>query len=197
MDERWNRSQPATAPVDGPGASVAGTAAALDDPRLGAWRAFLMAQAALIAALEADLQADAGMPLAEYDALVQLARAEGRRLRMSELADRLLITRSGVTRLVDRLVADGLVERSMCTPDGRGAYAVLTRAGFARLRAALPIHLRHVEARFLAVVDPGDLPAVERSMRAIAAATGRCTSLLDGSPARLLADDAGLAETEP
>jgi hypothetical protein len=109
---------------------------------------------------------------------------------MGELADRLLITRSGTTRLVDRLVDAGLVERSTCTPDGRGAYAVLTRAGLDRLRAALPIHLRHVDARFLSVIDPADLPAVERAMRAVAAATGLCTSLLDADHGRLTGDSA-------
>ena len=143
----------------------------------------------LLRSLEADLEAEADLPLADYDALVQLARAEGRRLRMGELAERLLITRSGVTRLVDRLVDAGLVERSTCTPDGRGAYAVLTRAGFARLRGALPVHLAHVDARFLRVIDPADLPAVERAMRAVAAATGLCTRLLDADHARLLSED--------
>ncbi|MFO1539778.1 MAG: MarR family winged helix-turn-helix transcriptional regulator [Chloroflexota bacterium] len=151
-----------------------------DDPRLRAWRAFLLAQAAVFRSLADVLDAEAGLPLAEYDALVNLAIAPDRRLRMSELADRLVISRSGVTRLVDRLQAQALVSRSTCSPDGRGAYAVLTPAGFARLRGAVPVHLRHVTARFLDVIDPADLPAVERAMLAVAAATGRCTAFVNG-----------------
>src|SRR5690606_32527771 len=102
--------------------------------------------------------------LAEYDALVQLALPAERRLRMSELAERLVISRSGVTRLVDRLEHQGLVERSPCAPDGRGAYAVLTHAGLARLRDVVPTHLRHVDEHFLSLIGPDDLVAIERVM---------------------------------
>jgi DNA-binding MarR family transcriptional regulator len=160
---------------------AAARAPSLDDPRLRAWRAFLFGQAALLRTLEARLVAEEGLSLAEYDALVQLASAPDRRLRMSELAERLVISRSGGTRLVDRLVSQGLVERSTCAPDGRGAYAVLTRDGLARLRAAVPVHLRHVEEQFLSAIDAGDLPAIERAMTAVAGATGRCLTQLGSS----------------
>ena len=86
-----------------------------DDPRIGAWRAFLRAHAQVVRQLERELQDEQGMALTDYDVLVQLAGSDQRRLRMSELADRLLLSRSGVTRLVDRLVADGLVERVRAT----------------------------------------------------------------------------------
>lgn len=165
---------------------------ALDDPRLQAWRAFLFAQAAVLRELEARLVADADLSLAEYDALVQLAIPEDRRLRMSELAERLVISRSGVTRLVDRLESHGLVRRSQCAPDGRGAYAVLTPAGLERLRETVPIHLRHVEEHFLAHVSPDDLDAIERSMTAIATATGRCVTQLRSGLAGRLEDDPAL-----
>src|SRR3989304_5786076 len=79
---------------------------------------------------------------AEADALAQLTIADGHRLRMNELADRLLLTRSGVSRLVDRLVDGGYVERLACPTDARGAFAVLTKAGLPRLRAASPPPLR-------------------------------------------------------
>jgi len=107
------------------------------------------------------------MTLAEYAALVQLAEAPGRRLRMNQLADGIFLSRSGVTRLIDRLVADGLVARSQCASDGRGAEAVLTEAGLGRLRAASRTHLRGIETYFLASVDPADLAVVERSCGAI------------------------------
>lgn len=121
-----------------------------DDPRLRAWVAFLQAHAALTRRLEAELRAERGLNLADYDALVQLAVADDRRLRMSELADRTVLSRSGVSRLVDRLVGDGLVVRRSCPTDARGAWAELTPAGLDRLRHAAPVHLRGVERHFLA-----------------------------------------------
>jgi DNA-binding MarR family transcriptional regulator len=143
------------------------------DERLAAWRAFLFAQATLLARLDAELQADSGLTLAELDALVQLALTRERRLRMSALADRVLLSRSGVTRLVDRLERDGWVTRETCTPDGRGAYAVLTGAGLRRVRQALPRHLESVERLFVEPIGSVDLAAVERGLARVAAANGR------------------------
>ena len=100
------------------------------------------------------------MSLAEYDVLVQLAGADDRRLRMSELAERLLLSRSGVTRLVDRLVADGLVARDACESDRRGQWTVLTGAGEERMRQAAPTHLRGVGRHFLARIGPDDRRAL-------------------------------------
>ena len=108
------------------------------DPRLSTWAAFLRAHARVVRELERELQAEQRMALTDYDVLVQLAAAEDRRLRMSELAERLLLSRSGVTRLVDRLVAQGLVEREICDTDRRGQWAALTDAGLALLHE-LPV----------------------------------------------------------
>lgn len=119
------------------------------DPRLRAWTAFLRAHARVVRSLEQELQHEAGMALTDYDVLVQLAGAPGGRLRMSELAERVLLSRSGVTRLVDRLVAAGLVERASCDDDRRGQWARLTDAGVDRLRRASPAHLRGVSRHFL------------------------------------------------
>ena len=185
-------------PMTAPGADVDGVCpaeVALDDPRLRAWRAFLFAQAAVLRELETDLVAEQRISLGEYDALVQLAIPEDRRLRMSELAERLVISRSGVTRLVDRLESQGLVVRSLCAPDGRGAYAVLTEAGLMRLRDAVPSHLRHVEQHFLSLIGPADLDAIERAMTTVAQATGRCTSQLTSGLTGRLELDAALAES--
>lgn len=169
---------------------------ALDDPRLRAWRAFLFAQAAVIRELESEMLAEERVSLGEYDALVQLAIPEDRRLRMSDLAERLVISRSGVTRLVDRLESQGLVARSQCAPDGRGAYAVLTTAGLARLRDAVPSHLRHVEEHFLSHIAAEDLVVIERAMTTVARATGRCTAQLTSGLAGRLEMDAALARVE-
>ncbi|MDP9496424.1 MAG: MarR family transcriptional regulator, partial [Actinomycetota bacterium] len=93
---------------------------------MAAWRTFLRAHAVLVRRLEAELVAEHDLPLASYDVLVQLSEAPQQRLRMTELADRVLLSRSGLTRLVDRLVRDGLVERQACSEDARGMLAVLT-----------------------------------------------------------------------
>ena len=133
------------------------------DPRLGAWSAFLRAHARVVRELERELQSEQRMALTDYDVLVQLANAPGRRLRMSELADRLLLSRSGATRLVDRLVAQGLVERVMCDVDRRGQWASLTDAGVDRLRQASPTHLRGVAEHFLDRLSAEELAALERA----------------------------------
>jgi DNA-binding MarR family transcriptional regulator len=137
------------------------------DPRLRAWVAFLRAYAAVTRRLEAELHAERDLGLAEYDALVQLALADGRRLRMSELAERVVLSRSGVSRLVDRLEAAGLVVRAACTDDARVAWATLTEAGYARLRDASPVHLRGVETHFLAQIPDGDREAMVRALESV------------------------------
>jgi DNA-binding MarR family transcriptional regulator len=121
-------------------------------PELRAWRAFLTAHARVMRSLEAELLAEQRLSLVSYDVLVQLAEAPGRRLRMAELADRVLLSRSGVTRLVDRLERTGLVERQRVDGDGRGVIAELTPLGLETLRNAAKTHLagvvRHFVTRF-------------------------------------------------
>jgi len=138
-----------------------------DDPRLRAWIAFLRAYAAVTRRLEAELHAERDLGLAEYDALVQLALADGRRLRMSELAERVVLSRSGVSRLVDRLEATGLVSRAACREDARVCWATLTNAGFARLGEASPVHLRGVETHFLGQIPDDDREALVRALEAV------------------------------
>lgn len=134
------------------------------DPRLRTWRTFLRAHARVARQLEAELQAEQDLALTDYDVLVQLAAADERRLRMSELADRLLLSRSGATRLVDRLVGEGLVERVSCESDRRGQWAALTAAGYERLRRASPTHLRGVATHFLDRFSPDELSGLERML---------------------------------
>lgn len=126
-------------------------------PALGVWRRFLRAHAVLLRRLEADLLAEHGLPLATYDVLVQLVEAPERRLRMTDLAERVLLSRSGLTRLVDRLEREGLVSREACPSDARGLFAVLTPTGLARLRAASPTHLRGVEEYATGRLAPEEL----------------------------------------
>jgi DNA-binding MarR family transcriptional regulator len=127
------------------------------DWRLAVWRDFLRTHALVVGALEHDLAAEVDMPLGWYDVLLQLAEAPGRRLRMAELADRVLLSRSGLTRLVDRLAADGLVTREPAPGDARGTYTVLTAAGVDRLRRAVPGHVAAIQRHFLAHLTDDDL----------------------------------------
>lgn len=139
-----------------------------DRDQLVAWRSFLRAHATITRALESELVAEQDLSLAAYDVLVQLAEAPDRRLRMTELADAVLLSRSGVTRLVDRMERAGLVERSRVTGDGRGVAAELTEAGFQRLRVASRTHLAGVLRHFVAHLDSDDLGALERISRLLA-----------------------------
>jgi len=141
---------------------VATTIPSPRDPRLNAWRTFLHAHAQVRRQLERELQAEQSMGLGEYELLLILAYSQGRRLRMSELADTLALSRSGATRLIDRLEADGLVQRISCDTDRRGSWAQLTDAGHARLRDASPTHLRGVAEHFLDRIPAGDLDALGR-----------------------------------
>jgi DNA-binding MarR family transcriptional regulator len=138
------------------------------DPRLEPWRAFLTAHARVTRRLDEELRAEHDLSLAEYDALLTIADAPDRRIRMRQLADRVILSKSGVTRLIDRLVLDGLVERKACASDARGAEAVLTSAGLERLRRASRTHLRGIAQHFLAAVEDADIPTIERSMLAVA-----------------------------
>jgi DNA-binding MarR family transcriptional regulator len=140
----------------------------LTHEQLAAWRGFLRAHATIIRKLEAELEAEQQLSLASYDVLVQLAEAPERRLRMTELADAVLLSRSGITRLVDRLEKVGLVARCRVENDGRGVAARLTEAGLDRLRGASRTHLAGVGRHFVARLDASDLGALERITRRLA-----------------------------
>jgi DNA-binding MarR family transcriptional regulator len=121
----------------------------LDDLRLAAWRAFINAHASVIDRIEEDLAQAGQLPLTSYDVLVALAEAPERRLRMNDLARKVVVlSRSGVTRLADRLEAEGLLRRERTAEDRRGAYAVLTDEGRAALDAARPVYARGIAQHF-------------------------------------------------
>lgn len=122
-----------------------------------AWHGFLRAHALLVRELDCELEAAHGLPLVSYEVLFALEQAPDRRMRMRELADAVMLSRSGLTRLVDRLVREGLIKRSTCSADARGAYAVLTAKGLRALEVARPLHLDAVRRRFLDRFDDGEL----------------------------------------
>lgn len=132
----------------------------LDERELAAWRGMLETHSRMVAMLDSELERDHDLPLSSYEVLMNLADAEGQRLRMGELADRLLLSRSGITRLADRLVDQGLIERERCEDDGRGYFARLTPAGRAKLRVARPAHLAGVRRHFLSRLEPSEIDAL-------------------------------------
>jgi len=132
----------------------------LSDRELRAWRGMLRAHAALTKALDADLESAHALPLSSYEVLMYLNDAEGRRMRMRDLATSVILSRSGLTRLVDRLEREGLIRRETCDSDARGAYAAITPEGVERLTEARATHLDGVRSRFLAHFSPQELDAL-------------------------------------
>lgn len=123
------------------------TTPALDEKAL-AWRAFLQSHSALLAVLEKELEAEAGMPLSQYEVLLYLHNSPDGGMRMNDLARSVLLSKSGVTRLVDRLEASGLVQRAESESDRRVTFARITPAGTQALRDAAPVHMRGVNEHF-------------------------------------------------
>jgi len=132
----------------------------LDDRELRAWRGMLRVHATLTKALDAELDAEHGLPLSSYEVLLHLADAEGERMRMSDLAAMVILSRSGLTRLVDRLEREGLIARESCPSDARGSFATLTPAGRRKLDAARTTHLAGVRSQFLAHFSDEELDAL-------------------------------------
>jgi DNA-binding MarR family transcriptional regulator len=141
---------------------------ALDPEAAGtrAWRAFMRAHASLMRQLEQELQAETGLAVADFDVLIQLALAGGR-LRMTDLAGRALVSRSGMTRRVARLVEDGLVERRPHEEDGRGIVVELTALGRRALKRALPVHARGIARHFASRLDKRELGRLEEALHKV------------------------------
>lgn len=146
----------------------------MNEAEQAVWRRLLAVERRIRERLDHELHESHGLSLGDYDVLVHLSEAPGRSLRMSELAERLLLSRSGLTRRVDGLVRNSWVERKACPDDGRGALAVLTEAGMGLLRTAAPTHVRGVR-RYL--IDPitvgGDLGGLDAGLSAIEGALDR------------------------
>ncbi|MEA2627791.1 MAG: hypothetical protein QOJ10_251 [Chloroflexota bacterium] len=130
---------------------------------LDAWAVLLRAHATLLRKLEKDLEKETGLALADFDVLAQLAVGGGE-LRMTELADRALISRSGMTRRVARLVEVGLVRRANADADARGIVVALTDAGVARLTETAAVHARGISDLFVARLNDQELAALESAL---------------------------------
>lgn len=138
----------------------------LSDVHLHAFRMLLETHRRLIDAVEARL-AIRDLPLMQYDVLVQLSEAEDRRLRMQDLAERVLLSKSGLTRLVDRMETAGYVTREIATSDARGVYAVLTNRGLASLEAAVPAHRQDVVELFASAMTEDEANHVTGVLRRV------------------------------
>jgi DNA-binding MarR family transcriptional regulator len=142
--------------------------------RLAAWEALVRAHATLLRALDAELQAEHGLSAGDYDVLVTLANAPGDSLRMRELADRVVLSRSGITRRVDRLEREGVVRREPAPDDGRSIVACLTDLGRERLRAAAGVHIAGVEERFLGRYSDEELATITELLERVAEVETSC-----------------------
>jgi DNA-binding MarR family transcriptional regulator len=141
----------ACAPASDDGAS------SLEGAALGAWRSYLQSHATIVRLLDAELVSEHGITTRDYEVLLYLAQSPGRKLPMSALAESTMLTRSGITRLVDGLVAGGFIERVSCSNDARVSYARLTDQGFAKLRDAGCTHVGSIRRLFLEHFDADEI----------------------------------------
>jgi DNA-binding MarR family transcriptional regulator len=150
----------------------------LTDAEMQAWRALIEVTTGLLGTLDGELQAEHGLSLGEYEVLVRLSEEPDHSIRMTDLASRLHLSPSGITRRIDGLERSGLVERRRCPSDRRGSNAVLTAEGMKRLKAAAPTHVRGVRAHFIDQLTAQDVANVASALAAVhidpEAAAGGC-----------------------
>jgi DNA-binding MarR family transcriptional regulator len=144
----------------------------LSEGELRAWRGLKRAHASLAKRVDAELERTHGLPLSTYEVLHHLAESPGGRMRMCDLAEHAQLSRSGLTRLADRLEKDGLLERCSCEHDARGAYACLTELGRERLCAARGTHLAVVREQFFSRFSEAELSALAELWERIAPCGG-------------------------
>lgn len=125
----------------------------LEEEQLSVWRAFVNAHAAVIERIEKDLSEQRKIPLTTYDVLVALYQSPDKKLRMTDLAKKVVITRSGLTRVIERLEREGFVTRERTEEDRRGAFAILTREGKKAFLATWPTYADGISNYFLSVLD--------------------------------------------
>ena len=136
----------------------------LSEPEMRSWRALIEVTTGVLATLDTELRAEHGLSLGEYEVLVHLSEEPDHSLRMTDLAGRLRLSPSGITRRIDGLVRAGLVERRQCPSDRRGSNAVLTPEGLGRLDAAAPTHVRGVRVHFVDQLTERQLANLEAAL---------------------------------
>ena len=151
---------------------------ALDGIALEAWRSYLQSHASILRVLDAELVAEQGITTRDYEVLLYLSQAEDRKLPMSALAESTMLTRSGITRLVDGLVAAGLIERVSCESDARVSYAQLTDTGYEKLRECGCTHVAGIRRLFLEHFSDEEIELLATLLGRLpgATGTGSCTA---------------------
>ncbi len=140
----------------------------LDDEEMRIWRGFLRVSARLTSQLTDSLKEASGLTLDDYEVLVHLSEAEGHRLRMTELSQRLLHSQSRSTQRVDRLVKKGLVSREKCPDDGRGTFACMTDTGMTAIEGLAPHHVRDVRRLLIDLIEPSERALVAEVFERVA-----------------------------
>ena len=151
----------------------------LDGTALDAWRSYLQSHASILRVLDADLIAEHGMTSRDYEVLLYLSQAPDRMLAMSALAESTMLTRSGITRLIDGLVECGFIERVSCPNDARVSYARLTDEGYEKLRQAGCTHIAGIHRLFLEHFTPDEIDVLAALLSRLPGATqhaGACTA---------------------
>ncbi|MGO9821578.1 MAG: MarR family winged helix-turn-helix transcriptional regulator [Solirubrobacteraceae bacterium] len=150
----------------------------LDGAALDAWRSYLQSHASIMRVLDAELVAEHGMTTRDYEVLLYLSQAPDHKMAMSALAERTMLTRSGITRLVDGLVASGLIERVACSRDARVSYAHLTEPGYEKLRKAGCAHVQSINRLFLEHFSPTEVEQLAALLSRLPGAHsgGACTA---------------------
>jgi DNA-binding MarR family transcriptional regulator len=169
--------------------AVASETSRLEGSALEAWRSYLQSHAGIVRELDADLIAQHGLTVRDYEVLLYLAQAEERKLPMSALSERTMLTRSGITRLVDGLVRQDVIERVSCSSDARVSYARLTDTGYTKLREAGCTHVAGIERLFLAHFSATELEQ-------LAGLLSRLPGAIPGGACTVEADDAA-SSVEP
>ena len=146
-----------------------GAAVKKEDPGVEAFGAFLRAHAVVLRRLEDEIEGEGGVPLGWYDVLLTLERAPGRRMRMQDVGDAVVLSRSRVSRIVDDLEREGFVTREPCDADRRVVYASITRPGRVALRRAIPAHLRAIETHFSSHLTDDELVTIRRALDRVTA----------------------------
>jgi len=153
------------------------TESRLEGAALDAWRSYLQSHASILRVLDAELVAEHRMTTRDYEVLLYLAQSPDRKMAMSALAEQTMLTRSGITRLIDGLVASGLIERVSCSSDARVSYAHLTDAGYEKLRAAGCAHVQSIHRLFLEHFSADEVEQLAALLRRLPGAHpgGSCT----------------------
>jgi DNA-binding MarR family transcriptional regulator len=169
-----------------------------EDAGLRAWLNLVQTQSMVVDAVSTDLEREAGLPLPWFEVLLQVTNGPDGLLTMQELAHSVLLSKSGVTRLVDRMVEAGLIERRACATDRRVVYASATAEGRAALRKALPVHAESLDRHFSTILTAAEQTALSTTLRKVLDAAGFApTPCPTGLPAETRRAPADAAPTRP